>query len=290
MEQRKPRIRKGGYKPSRQKDEVSKISETGKDSDSKPDQTPVIKKLNPEDYDYTNSDKTQFAHLKRETQEADILNNDPTTNSRTRRKVVSNWKKYEEIPDTEIPAKDFQTLLNVPISEGGHFIFKSEKNWAIEVSKYSDLFSLNVKKLARDINCVPFTEYIDVEDRYFTADQLMKFQNLAEMSRSDAIEVDNNIVQILMDIKRETVAENQDIDSGSEPEVSIEIHEMAQGKETIEEDLDFLLSLKEPVKLDQAKIAPPTYQIKTEEEKIPNSSAPVKSIDLEKWLDSILDS
>ncbi|XP_046624950.1 uncharacterized protein LOC124307374 isoform X2 [Neodiprion virginianus] len=282
MEQRKPRIRKGGYKPSRQKDEVSKISETGKDSDSKPDQTPVIKKLNPEDYDYTNSDKTQFAHLKRETQEADILNNDPTTNSRTRRKVVSNWKKYEEIPDTEIPAKDFQTLLNVPISEGGHFIFKSEKNWAIEVSKYSDLFSLNVKKLARDINCVPFTEYIDVEDRYFT--------NLAEMSRSDAIEVDNNIVQILMDIKRETVAENQDIDSGSEPEVSIEIHEMAQGKETIEEDLDFLLSLKEPVKLDQAKIAPPTYQIKTEEEKIPNSSAPVKSIDLEKWLDSILDS
>ncbi|XP_015513956.1 uncharacterized protein LOC107220055 isoform X1 [Neodiprion lecontei] len=290
MEQRKPRIRKGGYKPSRQKDEVSKISETGKDSGSKPDQTPVIKKLNPEDYDYTNSDKTQFAHLKRETQEADILNNAPTTNSRTRRKVVSNWKKYEEIPDTEIPTKDFQTLLNVPISEGGHFIFKSEKNWAIEVSKYSDLFSLNVKKLARDINCVPFTEYIDVEDRYFTADQLMKFQNLAEMSRSDAIEVDNNIVQILMDIKRETVAENQDIDSGSEPEVSIEIHEMAQGKETIEEDLDFLLSLKEPVKLDQAKIAPPTYQIKTEEEKIPNSSAPVKSIDLEKWLDSILDS
>ncbi|XP_046750094.1 uncharacterized protein LOC124413510 isoform X2 [Diprion similis] len=282
MEQRKPRNRKGGGKPSKLKDEVSKFPEPVKDSGNKPDQTPVIKKLNPEDYDYVNSDKTQFAHLKRETQQADICINDPTANSRTRRQVVSNWEKYEEIPDAEIPAKDFQTLLNVPISEGGHFVFKSEKNWAIEVSKYSDLFSLNVKKLARDINCIPFTEYIDVEDRYFT--------NLAEKSRSHAIEVDNNIVQILMDIKRETVAEHKDIDSEIEPELSIEIHEMAQEKENIDEDLDFLLSLKEPVQLDQPKIAPPTYPIKTEEDKIPKSSVPVKSIDLDKWLDSILDS
>lgn len=157
------RNKKSANKPVQKKEEVPKASVS-------------VKKLTPEDYDYVNSDKSQFAHLKRETEAADKSNESVEgTSTHSRRKVLSNWGKYEEeIIDTEEPnpSKDFQSLLNAPISQGGHFVFKAEKNWAIEVTKYSDLFSLNVKKLARYIDCIPFTEYIDVEDKYFTVSLL----------------------------------------------------------------------------------------------------------------------
>lgn len=286
MEQRKPRNRKGINKSVKPKDESPKLPPNPKTENTETgDVSFGIKKLTPEDYDYVNSDKTQFAHLKRETQ-SDTSEKNPGANPHARRKVLSNWGKYEEIPDTETPGKDFQSLLNVPISQGGHFAFKSEKNWAIEVTKYSDLFSLNVKKLARDIDCIPFTEYIGVEEKYFTVDQLTRFHNLAEKSRT-FVEVD--VTETLLNCLKEIVPKNQEIDGENEDGETDETPKKIEG-EKVEEDLDFLLSLKEPVRIDQPRIPPAVYQTHAEEEKTQASAAPVKSIDLEKWLDSILDS
>lgn len=63
--------------------------------------------------------------------------------------------------------KDFSTLINAPLSKGGHFVFKSEKDWsAVDCS--SEFFTLNLNILSAAINCIPFNEYIDVDDRYFT--------------------------------------------------------------------------------------------------------------------------
>lgn len=63
--------------------------------------------------------------------------------------------------------KDFGTLMNAPLSKGGHFVFKSEKAWTIDSSQYSEFFTLNLKTLSAAIDCVPFNKYVDVADRYF---------------------------------------------------------------------------------------------------------------------------
>lgn len=63
--------------------------------------------------------------------------------------------------------KDFGTLINAPLSKGGHFVFKSEKAWTVDSSQYSEFFTLNLKALSAAIDCVPFNEYVDVADKYF---------------------------------------------------------------------------------------------------------------------------
>lgn len=78
----------------------------------------------------------------------------------------------EESPSAELPTdedvgKDFRTLINAPLSKGGHFVFKSEKAWTVDSSQYSEFFTLNLKALSAAIDCVPFNEYIDVADSYF---------------------------------------------------------------------------------------------------------------------------
>ncbi|XP_048507558.1 uncharacterized protein LOC105685638 isoform X2 [Athalia rosae] len=267
MEQRRPRHKKGN-KFDKQKDERSKLPEKSLSNQSEAVKaSPSIKKLTPEDYDYVNSDKSQFDHLKRETQ-VDTSEQVPAS-SHSRRKVVSNWEKYDDIisTDTETHSKDFQSLLNAPISEGGHFVFKSEKNWTIQATKYSDLFSLNVDKLARDINCIPFNEYIEVEDKYFTIDQLTRFQNLAEKSRSGNEYVDN-ISKILIESFKEDSAKNQGVESNGELEEFSEVID-THPDENIEEELEFLLSLKEPINIDQPRNAPAIHQTHTEGKKNP---------------------
>lgn len=302
------RNKKAGSKPVKRQDEKPKVSETTIKNSSNENTGAFsgIKKLAPEDYDYRNSDKSQFAHLKRETQLVEESEKDVKSTSYARRKIISNWGAYEEIHDVETPAKDFKSLLNVPISEGGHFVFKSEKNWAIEVNKYSDFFSLNVKKLATDINCIPFCEYIDIDEKYFTVcrgfdffldrckfikwninfkisgfhwnqlffqvDQLTRFHNLAEKSRSLAkFETSSQNVtlrseKVLRDDSAERIINILSTEHKNEPEVEIEIPETDKNVENAEEDLDFLLSLKEPVQADQPRIAPPVNAIHVEGE------------------------
>ncbi|EFN73344.1 hypothetical protein EAG_08513 [Camponotus floridanus] len=63
--------------------------------------------------------------------------------------------------------KDFDTLINAPLSKNGHFVFKSEKAWSVDSSQYSEFFTLNLKTLSVTIDCIPFNEYINVNNRYF---------------------------------------------------------------------------------------------------------------------------
>lgn len=75
---------------------------------------------------------------------------------------------YVEILTDEDVGKDFGTLINAPLSRNGHFVFKSEKTWFVDSSQYSEFFTLNLKTLSVAIDCIPFNEYINVNDRYFT--------------------------------------------------------------------------------------------------------------------------
>lgn len=63
--------------------------------------------------------------------------------------------------------KDFGTLVDAPLSKGGHFVFKSERDWSAADCS-SEFFTLNLNMLSAAIDCIPFNGYVDVDDRYFT--------------------------------------------------------------------------------------------------------------------------
>lgn len=84
------------------------------------------------------------------------------------RQPSSSFANYAEILSDENVGKDFGVLINAPLSKNGHFVFKSEKAWSVDSSQYSEFFTLNLKTLSAAIDCIPFNEYINVNDRYFT--------------------------------------------------------------------------------------------------------------------------
>lgn len=95
--------------------------------------------------------------------------NEPSKGKNRRlRQSSSSYANYEDLSSDEDVGKDFGVLVNAPISKGGHFVFKSEKLWSVDTSLYSEFFTLNLKTLSAAIDCIPFNEYIDVDDKYFT--------------------------------------------------------------------------------------------------------------------------
>jgi len=183
--------------------------------------------------------------------------------------------------------KDFGTLINAPLSKGGHFVFKSEKAWTVDSSQYSEFFTLNLKALSAAIDCVPFNEYVDVADRYFVSDQLTSIYNDAERGKAaySAILDELNATSLSADIKSETK------DSTTDQSKNVESAKSEKSIDDLEEDLDFLLSLKEPIQSTAIGIAMP-MSLSTphsSDSKMKSKNVPNKPIDLEKWLDSVLD-
>ncbi|XP_029675182.1 uncharacterized protein LOC115242780 isoform X2 [Formica exsecta] len=152
--------------------------------------------------------------------------------------------------------KDFGTLINAPLSKNGHFVFKSEKAWSVDSSQYSEFFILNLKTLSIAIDCIPFNEYINVNDRYFTSDQLTNINNDAEKGKATYntifypnVSSSSNIVY-----SKNEMNENTKIDQSK--------------------NLELTTNTKSPSE-DDSKAKPKSTQI--------------KPIDLEKWLDTVLD-
>ena len=76
---------------------------------------------------------------------------------------------YEEIIDIdENISKDFEFLSNAPISENDHFVFQSEKDWTVDISKYSEFFTIDLKTLSAAIEAIPFNNNVNIDTKYFT--------------------------------------------------------------------------------------------------------------------------
>ncbi|KYN14172.1 PREDICTED: uncharacterized protein LOC108766075 [Trachymyrmex cornetzi] len=199
------------------------------------------------------------------------------------------WPMDENVEE----GKDFGTLINAPLSKGGHFVFKSEKAWTVDSSQYSEFFTLNLKALSAAIDCVPFNEYVGVADKYFVSDQLTSIFNNAERCKAAYNVILNDLnASSLSDTKVKTKEDTStdqsktvDLVTNVKPEDSID---------NLEEDLDFLLSLKEPVQstvigIPQSTIGIPLSTSHNTDSKTKSKSVPNKPIDLEKWLDTVLD-
>ena len=177
---------------------------------------------------------------------------------------------FQEIIDVdENVTKDFEFLLNAPISEDDHFVFEAEKSWSIDISKYTEYFTLDLKVLSAAIESIPFNENVNIDTKYFTNDQLTNIYNKAERGKE-------NYNQILSSAETEVVSDTKNVE------------EIQDSVEDTADDLDFLLSLQEPVNepLMIVKSLPASSSTGI---KITKSSTSKKPMDLEKWLDSVLD-
>ncbi|CAD1475235.1 unnamed protein product, partial [Heterotrigona itama] len=135
---------------------------------------------------------------------------------------------FEEIIDVdENTTKDFEFLSNAPISGNDDFVFESEKNWDVDVFKYSDFFTLDLKTLSAAIEAIPFNENVNIDKKYFTDDQLTDIYNTAERGKE-------KYTKILSDSGK--VITNTEDDDKSQNSL-----------ENTADDLDSLLSCQEPV-------------------------------------------
>lgn len=76
---------------------------------------------------------------------------------------------FEDIIDIdENISKDFEFLSNAPISENDDFVFQSEKDWTIDISKYSEFFTIDLKTLSAAIEAIPFNNNVNIDTKYFT--------------------------------------------------------------------------------------------------------------------------
>ncbi|XP_008554731.1 uncharacterized protein LOC103576342 [Microplitis demolitor] len=186
----------------------------------------------------------------------------------------SSFAEVVDQDDTDVKSSnDFNYLANTALTSG-YFQFKSEKNWSVDTSKFSDLLAFDVKNLSIIFNCIPFNQTIEVDDKYFTKDQLTSFNTTAEQAKKI-------YEQELHDKERQQKLSDENRRNSKESSPKVD----SIDDDTVE-DLDFLLSLKEPVKTSSVTslLAP-----KQTNEPKPNSAPSTKSIDLEKWLDSVLD-
>lgn len=182
---------------------------------------------------------------------------------------------FEEIIDVdENFTKDFEFLINAPVSEDNHFVSKAEKSWTVDVSKYSEYFILDLKILSAAIESIPFNENVNIDDKYFTNDQLTNIYNKAEEGKKN--------YNKLLDSLETEVVEDTEIQNTENLKDSEDL------VEDTAEDLDFLLSLKEPINdpLMTVKSLSTSYSTDT---KTAKSGTLTKPMDLEKWLDSVLD-
>ncbi|CAL1683916.1 unnamed protein product [Lasius platythorax] len=204
------------------------------------------------------------------------------------RQPSSSFADYVEILSDEDVGKDFGVLMNAPLSKNGHFVFKSEKAWSVDSSQYSEFFTLNLKTLSVAIDCIPFNEYINVNDRYFISDQLTNINNDAEKGRAAYNTIFHpNVSDVVYSINE--TKENMKTDQSKNLESTANTKYLSKDSiDNLEEDIDFLLSLKEPIESNPT-IAPLISTSHNNDSKAKPKSAPIKPIDLEKWLDTVLD-
>ncbi|XP_053608662.1 uncharacterized protein Aven isoform X2 [Plodia interpunctella] len=128
-----------------------------------------------------------YKNLKRETDE--ILKITEEANSKYKKKEIqSNWSKYEipvesydDIQEQENMGADYEKLIQMPMSVGGHFQFKHEKSWDIGTgpSIYDKYFEINMNDLATALCTIPFYERNDIDRDIFSETDILTMDSRA---------------------------------------------------------------------------------------------------------------
>ncbi|XP_046822885.1 uncharacterized protein LOC124425897 [Vespa crabro] len=211
------------------------------------------------------------------------------------------YAEYDNNAKIDDKSKDFESFINQPISMDGQFVFKCEKNWSADVLGCFDYFTLDLNLLSAAMRCIPFNECVKIKDEYFTADQLTSFYNAVEEGK----EIYNDILSNLeISSSSNTMNFNKSLDRESKEKLEMnlnlqksmtdnktfeaQIEDKSDDSDT-EESLDFLLSLKSSTLQSNKKQMASTDVFSKNELKTQSATLSTKPIDLEIWLDKILD-
>ncbi|XP_044728799.1 uncharacterized protein LOC123292277 [Chrysoperla carnea] len=267
--------------------------------------------------------EVDFSNLKKETDEIKRLT-EPSKYSK--REISSNWSRYEknEYEDEFTSAADFSSLLQAPVSGGGHFQFKSEKHWDEKIkSHYSEYFSLNLKTINDGILSIPFYERHCINSALLNDNQIihmnndaLRYQNklnINEKKKSKQAATTETTADKGIIISDQSIEDDQLNNDNKDEFVDIdEIAEKFVHKVNTLLNVDDLLELTEDsksidqenneLKIKQHDISEPNYiddnsimgnvtERNFHEE--PACKEPKKmtntTVDLEQWLDNILD-
>lgn len=106
----------------------------------------------------------------------------------SKRKLESNWSKYDEIPDEEeneqLKAADFEAILMAPKSIGTHFTLNSEKYWdqsnteneelLARGTAFEQMFQLNLTTLKNGVGRLPFYLRHGYAKELFTTEEIVQ--------------------------------------------------------------------------------------------------------------------
>nr|CAD7201860.1 unnamed protein product [Timema douglasi] len=176
---RRDRRRKDVHKPgssSSTQDDASKdkkgVDPSNREAEDKPSQEVAKTLVGEKCAEAKDVPVFDFASLKRETDEITAM----TSKKFSKRQVYSNWSRYEELSEAheawkeeKNPSADFESLLNAPVSAGGHFKFKSERSWDVNpASLYSEYFALDLDTISQGLACIPFYQKLDLPKSLFS--------------------------------------------------------------------------------------------------------------------------
>lgn len=168
--------------------------------------------------------------------------------------------------------------MNAPISTGGHFQFKSEKNMQVDITnEYREYFSLNINKLAKNLETLPFYVRHQLDKNLFTKDEIKTMDSKCTTFERDCVE---KMSKLLLDSDKSNYILNSQ-------ELTIEPGESIQLNNTVEDDLDELLDLKAPAN----ELSNNVDVVDIVEEpalNIPKINTLNSRSNLENWLDDLL--
>lgn len=121
----------------------------------------------------------------------------------SKRKIVSNWEKYEENQDPVEVQKGLDFALFSDTKHHAaqeHFRFSGEKNWESR-GKISDYFKLDLKDLSNEIMSVPLYERLRLDSSLFSEDQIATFIKDAKMFEPEYVikskEIETRVLSVL---------------------------------------------------------------------------------------------
>ncbi|KAK4887124.1 hypothetical protein RN001_003395 [Aquatica leii] len=130
---------------------------------------------------YKSKQKIQSKSLETASQHKKILHTIPAIQS------SSSDETDEESENEAVEWNDFSLLAQAPISVGGHFQFKSDKNAETECDfnslQQNNLFSLDLNVLQYSLNCISFAERCGLDRSYFTESELQDMDARANSNK-----------------------------------------------------------------------------------------------------------
>ncbi|KAK3923802.1 Cell death regulator Aven, partial [Frankliniella fusca] len=180
----------------------------------------------------------------------------------SRRKLVSNWDRYEEPVDmsrfedeVEVIGAHFEELLSMPIS-GGHLKMKHEHEWEKEKSELQmPWFQLDIQGVEQNLSTILFSKRQDLPSHIFSESQQQRMLLRAKRNATSLAEVNASILKVqnlqpknptnnLPDIK-DNISKDISIIDMKCPRSNLEFPEVEERKSLENQDLDDILALHE---------------------------------------------